>query len=369
MDNQIIIIAKNWGNNLTQNTFVNLTEDFWEDFITILIQKNSNEINSFIQSNNINFTLKEEDIKEFFTDLVDFYLSQSPLIIDAIPDIKNHPYFINELNLAIDINKTITSLERERLKDLFLSIDEETENEDDKIITDVIKSIERNELKQKFKTYDEAESIEVAASKNYNWLKYAAILIVLLIPIYLLNKKEGKTDVAIENPVKNDTNNISLKNEDFNKLILELDQQIKKVQPKKISLQIYQEEKFGYGNVNPENIEINITNFNSIIQQLQITDSLFKNLDDENKNKVILKIDSLNDLSNSYLYIPNKALNLYLLKDVNKHDISIFMLNSGNIVLLKIKDDFYQIKESNKIQKLKKYKDEILIEAANNLIE
>ena len=249
----------------------NLDEEFYLDFIQLLITENSKNINLFLASNNLNIEIDQTFIEEFLFELAIVY-SETKVNDEFIQKLinENHPDFCENLRFLKKSKNVIIDLERKELKNHFKKLDQlETENQPAKII-------------------------------HFKWnsiFKYAAILILVPTTIILLylNNKSTHTIVAKNQKTLQKKTVISDTTKTKNKLIPSSDSAKPKVeipineiyQYNITPTQIKYLEEYGFAS---KTINLIVNNLSNQLAYLQ-TCRKNKSFDDQQQKSIQFKID------------------------------------------------------------------------------
>ncbi len=361
-------------------------------------------INSFIESyyfnKQIDFpvffqkVLKENE-KEFLDFLIDnFQIGLKSDIYNKLIE-NNYPLLVECIQERKILFEALKRQERENLRTRFNQIDENEANflhEND--IKIALSKIERQNLKSHFEEIDQIELENRAATKNNSiylrLVKYAAILILMVLPAYLtINLFDDNKPKISKKPHQSKP-----KNELIDSLILDSIPSFElKEETYFADLKVIKEQSFGF--VQKEEtirLKINCLNERYVImkiEDLQVTLNDLQNkydasisgkvgrepinADYQSKIKELqVKIDQaeieLKKYNNSYLFdVENKNCKLFLnqnfiSKDINKFEI--LKLENGSAsseYYLKVKTSYFSLTPSKQLKQLSYFSDEEII--------
>ncbi len=344
------------------------------------------------------------------SDFLDFLISnqEENFESDLFNSLKENKY--EALILKIDekqlLVKALQQLERENLRTKFKELDE---NEADFLNESEIKSafiqLERKALKEKFSELDKNESsnnrianasfshhatsdsnsFSEHSSSNkksfsvFNLLKYAAILIAIILPFYFINNwNANKNQVSKKNHPKEKEKIDSIISNKINKSIPEEIIDIKLEKILQANVKVIEKESFGFSSKDKNiSLEISVLDFEEAHQKLKKLEALIKKKGvNFEKHKTQLK--ELNKKiklhSNRYIFdLEKEKCKLYIDSKFHKENGSeskIYFLEDGNSKNYYLKTlDYYNLNSSNKLEKLNLINDIDIIEKLDLLEE
>ncbi len=353
----------------TNSGIANLNEAFYLDFIQLLITENSNNINLFLASNNLNFEIDQPFIEEFLFELAIFYF-ETKVNDEFIQKLinENHPDFCENLRFLKKSKNVIIDLERKELKNHFNKLDQlETEIQTAKII-------EFENLNSQIAAKKESMNSDKKIFNLSSLLKYAAILILVPTTIILLylNNKSTHTIVAKNQKTLQKKTVISDTTKTKNKLIPSSDSAKPKVeipineiyQYNITPTQIKYLEEYGFAS---KTINLIVNNLSNQLAYLQ-TCRKNKSFDDQQQKSIQFKIDSLNQLNNTYEFNEKELiLKIYHIGKIKEGDIRYFKTNCiMPFNILEITGVTYYVKTTNQPEKLVKIETQ---EILNEIVE
>ena len=125
-----------------------------------------------------------------------------------------------------------------------------------------IENVENRALKEEFKEIDEKSEVKYL----YTILKYAAILIIGIIPFYFIKFNNSTTGLIVNNNIDKDT--INSPNQTIVNYIQLANQTINNQSVLKSKSEIIQEEIAGYGHIKITEIDIEVKNIEKLIYEL-----------------------------------------------------------------------------------------------------
>ena len=260
-----------------------------------------------------------------------------------------HENVKKELDNRLLLKAGFKSFERSEFKKRFQKIDDEnnllTENE----IRKGIQFVEREAFREKFNSIDKEEK---TASNSYlsiwNISKYAAILLICIIPFYYYFHKDTTTHQLANKtkstkPTKKTTNSIKEQKIDFDLKIDSYSSQ---------TVEVLSETSYGVGNIRPT-IKLSL----HILEEDKANNVLTKLKLLKPRTKQILNtIDSLNQIIHQYrnaYTFDAKQCDLFInqhFESVNKSDFEVFQIHidEQKKYFLKVKDVYFELIETKK---------------------
>lgn len=329
-------------------------EDFLNKIFSIESKTDSLTTKELFEELNVFQTVVENEFVPFLVD--NYELKEGSDFFQLVID---GELIKNELNNRSNLIEAFKLIERNALKKRFQKIDEEdnllTENE----IRKGIQFVEREAFREKFISIDKEEK---TASNSYlsiwNISKYAAILLICIIPFYYYFHKDttihqlaNKTKSA--QPTKKTTNSIKEPIVDFDLKIDSYSSQ---------SVEVLSETSYGVGNIRPTlKLSLHILEedkANNVLTKLKLLKPRTK--------QILNTIDSLNQIIHQYrnaYTFDAKQCDLFInqhFESVNKSDFEVLhiQLDEQKKYFLKVKDVYFDLLITKKPLQLEILKDE-----------
>jgi hypothetical protein len=258
---------------------------------------NSNLDNEKVNNFSQLFSKHEDDFLQFLIDNQEDKIESE--IFNAL---YNSKYFklLEIIENRKILKDAISKIERENFKNRFKELDdEETEFLSEFEINQGIKNVERNKLREKFKIIDQEEKANVNDIQHLDkkkniislstFLKYAAILVILILPFYFINNwnsNQNKFGKKEPKKVKRKIDSLEINKN----TIIEVNIDIEEVHL--LSINLIQGEGFGYASIDKkikaEIKVLDLKNAEKLLKKLNLNESAIteQNLKEKNKAEI-----------------------------------------------------------------------------------
>lgn len=362
LNTTILSITKNWLLNLIEFNIEN-EEGFLNELLNTILHQDLQSINTVLVKNNLNYTITQDNLKDLFGFYLDEYRQNKELFTNQYPTLFKNQLFLDELEFVEDLQQAIINVETKDLKQMFQEIDNSEDNFElnEAEIATAIENVENRALKEEFKEIDEKSEVKYL----YTILKYAAILIIGIIPFYFIKFNNSTTGLIVDNNIDKDTINSS--NQTIVNYIQLANQTINNQSVLKSKSEIIQEEIAGYGHIKITVIDIEVKNIEKLIYELNDLKLTIPTADNNSLNFIQLKTDSLFKLTNTYVYSIDNQILLNLNSTLSQQKIVFYKINQQKINIIKIGKEYFEVKKANTTQKLQKCNNPDWIEAVEDL--